>query len=375
MKLDALPSLCCPCDSPVAARGQRSRNADVRDEHVAELARSCSLRSVDLTFCGATFRSVIELREAVPTLRVVRRMPEWMCGRVECPWGETHTYWPDGGFVFTRSTQSRGVVTSLARSAASPFCADRLLYLNPGGSSAPTEVSGVLIRRVRDDEAGKEEAEGEPSEVRNGEEGADVDVEVVHRIGGAAGTNAPVGPRPADPGAAAPGVGRFWSCSTSTTPSLAPTTLRRSACPPSRRACPHLGGQWLVSRMRVEPLRTTRGGCPRRSSPSFAPASARGGAPEEHRDGRGATEHARNEMLQAPRCARATVSRSTRASSGAPTSPRGSPRPRTSEDSARPSRVSCVRVGRPGRRPGAGLRREGRGRRGGCGRIHAEAPH
>ena len=43
----------------------------------------------------------------------VQRLPSWLCGHFVCPWGETHSYYPDGSFQFGRTTQSKGIVSQL----------------------------------------------------------------------------------------------------------------------------------------------------------------------------------------------------------------------------------------------------------------------
>ena len=54
----------------------------------------------------------VMLSELGPT-PTVRRIPSWLCGHFRCPWGELHSYYPDGSFSFSRDTQSKGIVSSL----------------------------------------------------------------------------------------------------------------------------------------------------------------------------------------------------------------------------------------------------------------------
>ena len=81
------------------------------DADVAPLAACRELKEIDLTFCQKTsYGSVIALRRPEPSvaegpppaLRHIKRLPPWLCGAFECPWGETHYYYPDGAFSFTR---------------------------------------------------------------------------------------------------------------------------------------------------------------------------------------------------------------------------------------------------------------------------------
>ncbi|KAG7341918.1 hypothetical protein IV203_007010 [Nitzschia inconspicua] len=78
-----------------------------------------SLAYIDLTFCRKTsYEGTMWLRDGLPNLRCIRRVPSWMDGRFHTPFGpdniaEIHTYWPDGTFSFTRDTQSNGYVMDL----------------------------------------------------------------------------------------------------------------------------------------------------------------------------------------------------------------------------------------------------------------------
>lgn len=78
-----------------------------------------SLKFVDLTFCRQTsYEGTMWLRDGLPNLKCIRRVPRWMDGRFHTPFGpdnsvEIHTYWPDGTFSFTRDTQSNGYVMDL----------------------------------------------------------------------------------------------------------------------------------------------------------------------------------------------------------------------------------------------------------------------
>jgi hypothetical protein len=70
------------------------------------------LGHVNVAFCdGTTFGGSLLLRGAfaAPPL-VVQRLPAWLQGCFETPWGETHVYFADGSFTFDRSNQAVGFV-------------------------------------------------------------------------------------------------------------------------------------------------------------------------------------------------------------------------------------------------------------------------
>lgn len=78
------------------------------------------LREINLTFCErTTFEMTLALRQLLPRLRCIRRLPVFMTGHVQTPFPgedgkpEVHTYWPDGSFRFTRSTESLGFIREL----------------------------------------------------------------------------------------------------------------------------------------------------------------------------------------------------------------------------------------------------------------------
>jgi hypothetical protein len=76
-----------------------------------------ALKQIDLTFCRNTsFAGTFWLRDGIPQLQCIRRIPVWCEGNFYTPFGsgvEIHTYWPDGTFSFTRNKQSSGFVTDL----------------------------------------------------------------------------------------------------------------------------------------------------------------------------------------------------------------------------------------------------------------------
>ena len=95
------------------------RHLDLSETAVAtrgaiSLKALSSLTSLDITFCPlVSYAAVIVLREACPRLRHLRRLPKWLEGHFETPWGEVHTYYPCGAFEFERGMQSTGWVAQL----------------------------------------------------------------------------------------------------------------------------------------------------------------------------------------------------------------------------------------------------------------------
>jgi len=72
------------------------------------------LETLDLTYCAlVSYAAVLELRAASPSVRLIRRQPSWMDGTFDTPWGEKHTYWPDGSFCFDRVGTAKGWVAQL----------------------------------------------------------------------------------------------------------------------------------------------------------------------------------------------------------------------------------------------------------------------
>lgn len=99
---------------------------------------------LDITFCNnTTYSAAIGVRRAFPGGQiVVVRLPSWLQGHFETPWGEAHTYWADGSFVFQRSTQSAGYVRWLraanarSRALVHPAAAFPTLLARPEGTCA-----------------------------------------------------------------------------------------------------------------------------------------------------------------------------------------------------------------------------------------------
>lgn len=122
-----------------------ARSPRLTDKGIESLAADGSgaraaLREVDLTFCGGTTYGVtIGLRHALPGLRLIRRQPAWLQGRFLTPFGgpgqkvETHTYYADGSFDFSRSRQSRGYIRWLRESEPDGFLYDSMQYCNFDG--------------------------------------------------------------------------------------------------------------------------------------------------------------------------------------------------------------------------------------------------
>ena len=120
------------------------------DQHAAlALRHSRSLVEIDFTFCRAIRYTVAaRLRRDIPSLRVVRRLPCWLTGVFHCPWGEDHSYWPDGSFSFTRATQSRGAVHELEEHDDGAFLKDALIYTDAPAWLGRGPQQGVFLRAV-----------------------------------------------------------------------------------------------------------------------------------------------------------------------------------------------------------------------------------
>lgn len=138
-----------------------SKIATITDSGIEMISIGCQkLKEVDITFCSSTtFRSVLILRgigtsqnsilipsELRPIL--IRRLPIWLQGHFYCPWGEVHTYYPDGSFTFSRNGESKGWVSFL--SDRGDHLADRLRYIDaqiPRWMSLDDFQPGVLLRK------------------------------------------------------------------------------------------------------------------------------------------------------------------------------------------------------------------------------------
>jgi len=80
--------------------------------------RTRHLKEIDITFCPhPTYAfAALALRRLIPGLEVVRRLPEWLVGVFETPFGEEkerHVYFADGAFEFSRERESSGYVRGL----------------------------------------------------------------------------------------------------------------------------------------------------------------------------------------------------------------------------------------------------------------------
>lgn len=79
-----------------------------------------------------SYAAVLSLRAARPELQLVRRLPWWMVGHFETPWGEVHTYYPCGAFSFGRGVQDTGFVAQLRARRGSGrvhhYYEDRLVF-------------------------------------------------------------------------------------------------------------------------------------------------------------------------------------------------------------------------------------------------------
>ena len=86
--------------------------------YISQSSFAKTLEEIDISFCHRTsYDDTFCLRDKCTNLKVLRRQPSWMDGKFQTPFSEdeveVHTYWPDGSFEFTRSTQSSGFVAEL----------------------------------------------------------------------------------------------------------------------------------------------------------------------------------------------------------------------------------------------------------------------
>jgi hypothetical protein len=116
------------------------RSLGVTDDGLECLSRgiySDTLEQIDITHCRNTsYAGTFPLRERQPNLKLLRRQPEWLDGKLITPFGaagngevEVHTYWPDGTFTFNRDSQSNGFVCDL-QDWGEDYLGDKLQYNN-----------------------------------------------------------------------------------------------------------------------------------------------------------------------------------------------------------------------------------------------------
>lgn len=117
------------------------------DDGVGSLAVDPECRSnleeIDLTFCrNTTYGGTLQLRRALPRLKLIRRQPAYLDGHFLTPFGgstiEIHTYYADGAFDFSRREQSRGYVRHFeskeCQERSDNFLKDSLQYCNFDGT-------------------------------------------------------------------------------------------------------------------------------------------------------------------------------------------------------------------------------------------------
>jgi len=104
-----------------------------------------ALKELDLTQCRNTSYGItIRLRRMLPSLQLIRRQPAHLDGQFVTPFGgaveETHTYYADGSFDFSRHEQSRGYVRffeerqcTTSDGLQDTFLTDSLQYCNFDG--------------------------------------------------------------------------------------------------------------------------------------------------------------------------------------------------------------------------------------------------
>lgn len=139
---------CCPRLTTL----DLSRIQGLDQDAVLALRGSSSLVTVDLTFCPEIrYTAAARLRQGIPTLKTVRRLPEWLTGVFQCPFGEPpekHSYFADGSFSFTRDAQSKGAVHNIEEcDDEGSFLKDSLVY-TPGIQGHPGPQQGVFLRAV-----------------------------------------------------------------------------------------------------------------------------------------------------------------------------------------------------------------------------------
>ena len=154
---------------PKLAHVNLSRCTNLDDADVLHYLRGCaSLVSVDVTFCvGVTYGAVVALRSQLPNLRCVRRLPPWLCG-VFHPWGEQHTYYADGSFVFSRDVLSKGAIQLQVPVQQSDHLQTELVYIDaPGPDGQPTAVmtDSLRVRRIEPEELEVPEGSEPPEEL------------------------------------------------------------------------------------------------------------------------------------------------------------------------------------------------------------------
>ena len=154
---------------PKLAHVNLSRCTNLDDADVLHYLRGCaSLVSVDVTFCvRVTYGAVVALHSELPNLRCVRRLPPWLCG-VFHPWGEQHTYYADGSFVFSRDVLSKGAIQLQVPVQHSDHLQTELVYIDaPGPDGQPTAVmtDSLRVRRIEPEELEVPEGSEPPQEL------------------------------------------------------------------------------------------------------------------------------------------------------------------------------------------------------------------
>lgn len=107
------------------------------------------LESLDITYCAmVSYAAVIALRDACPRIKLIRRLPQWLEGQYDTPWGEVHTYYPCGAFRFTRAAEAVGFVAQLRQhggSAALPQLASCAHKVDDADGQVTTHVEDRLV--------------------------------------------------------------------------------------------------------------------------------------------------------------------------------------------------------------------------------------
>lgn len=139
------------------------------------------LRELDVCFCqGAEYLDCVSLRQRLPTLWLVRRLPSRLCGTtLASPGGDTQTYWADGAFAFTGQHAARGWVAQLREHGPCGDLETRLIFADAPeeGAQADNGRIGVLIRFGECGEHGENGSDrengGDASDRENGGDGGD----------------------------------------------------------------------------------------------------------------------------------------------------------------------------------------------------------
>jgi len=122
----------------------------------AVVSMASTLEVLDLVFASrTTYSSAImahrvaaaaERSEHIKQLCVLR-LPNYLVGNFETPWGEMHTYYPDGSLDLGRNEESVGWVADLASSLDKASLYDRIQFIDAHHTPWPT-TTDVVAQKV-----------------------------------------------------------------------------------------------------------------------------------------------------------------------------------------------------------------------------------